>query len=52
MSLILIFGIAIVLLGAAFHWVNRNTPYETFLPEMLLPIGTGVIVFGLGGLLL
>lgn len=51
MTIILIFGIIFLLLGAMFYWLNVSTPFQTFLPAIFVPAGLAALMFALGGML-
>jgi CDP-diglyceride synthetase len=50
-AVLLIGGVVCVLVGAAFFWLNNNSPIQTRIPLYTLPIGFVAVLLGLGKLI-
>ena len=46
-----IIGSVCLLIGALFFWLNNNSPVQTCLPVLFLPVGAAALLIGLGRLL-
>jgi hypothetical protein len=50
-ALLLTLGIACLLIGAAFFWLNLNSPIQTRIPAFTLPVGAVALLLWLGRIL-
>ena len=47
---LIIAGVVLLLIGGAFFWLNLNTPIQTRIPAVALPLGVALVMFALGRL--
>jgi hypothetical protein len=45
-------GVVLLVVGWAFYWLNLNTPVQTCIPAVALPLGAGLILIAIGGAVL
>lgn len=50
--LLTILGGVSMLIGAGFYWLNLNSPVQTCIPVVCLPLGLALLLIALGGLIL
>lgn len=48
MTALVVIGIVALLIGAAFFWLNNNTPVQTRIPALTLPLGAALLLISLG----
>jgi hypothetical protein len=44
-------GIVLLLIGGVFFWLNNNSPIQTRIPAVTLPIGAVLAIIGLARVL-
>jgi hypothetical protein len=51
-SALIVCGVVCLLIGGGFYWLNTNTPVQTCIPVITIPLGLVCLVLALGGLVL
>jgi hypothetical protein len=44
-----VLGVLSLAVGGAFYWLNLNSPIQTCIPALALPVGAVLLLIALGG---